>query len=86
MGTDACFAPVLSMEEAIKHPHNVFRKTFVEIDGIPQPAPAPRFSRTKPQIGIPAPSSEEHNALALLGWGFPAEYINEMKKKRVILE
>ncbi|MBN8815298.1 MAG: CoA transferase [Sphingomonas sp.] len=42
-GTDVCFAPVLSMAEAASHPHNVARRTFVEIDGVLQPAPAPRF-------------------------------------------
>ena len=45
--TDVCFAPVLTMSEAAEHPHNVQRGTFVEIDGVTQPAPAPRFSRTQ---------------------------------------
>ena len=45
-GTDACFAPVLTMEEAPHHPHNVARGSFIEIDGVVQPGPAPRFSRT----------------------------------------
>ena len=45
-GTDACVAPVLDLDEAPKHPHNVARGTFVEVDGVMQPAPAPRFSRT----------------------------------------
>ena len=44
--TDVCFAPVLTMSEAAEHPHNVARETFVEVDGVAQPAPAPRFSRT----------------------------------------
>ena len=48
--TDVCFAPVLSLAEAPMHPHNVARQTFVERDGIMQPAPAPRFSRTAPEI------------------------------------
>jgi alpha-methylacyl-CoA racemase len=47
-GTDVCFAPVLNLEEAPHHPHNQARKTFIEIDGVIQPAPAPRFSRTTP--------------------------------------
>ena len=46
--TDVCFAPVLSLAEAPNHPHNVERGTFVEVDGVVQPAPAPRFSRTPP--------------------------------------
>jgi alpha-methylacyl-CoA racemase len=45
-GTDACFAPVLDWDEAPRHPHNVARETFVELDGVVQPAAAPRFSRT----------------------------------------
>jgi len=45
-GTDACFAPILSMTDAPHHPHNVARKTFLELDGVVQPAPAPRFSVT----------------------------------------
>jgi alpha-methylacyl-CoA racemase len=53
-GTDACFAPVLSMAEAPAHPHNVHRKVFVEVDGVVQPAPAPRFSRTASSVP-PAP-------------------------------
>jgi alpha-methylacyl-CoA racemase len=45
-GTDACFAPILTLQEAPRHPHNVARGTFIEVDGVPQNAPAPRFSRT----------------------------------------
>ena len=52
-GTDACFAPVLTTDEAPRHPHNAARQTYVEIDGIVQPAPAPRFSRTVPDLPIP---------------------------------
>jgi alpha-methylacyl-CoA racemase len=47
-GTDVCFAPVLSVQEAMTHPHNVARGTFIEVGGVPQNAPAPRFSRSKP--------------------------------------
>jgi len=49
-GSDACFAPVLSAREAPTHPHNKARQTFVEIDGVVQPAPGPRFSRTAPPL------------------------------------
>jgi alpha-methylacyl-CoA racemase len=58
-GSDACFAPVLAMSEAPDHPHNRARGTFVEVDGVTQPAPAPRFSRTPPavpQVAHPAGS------------------------------
>lgn len=49
-GADACFTPVLDMQEALDHPHNLARRTFVRVDGVRQPAPAPRFSRTVPEI------------------------------------
>jgi alpha-methylacyl-CoA racemase len=49
-GTDICFAPVLTMAEAPKHPHNAARQIFVERHGVTQPAPAPRFSRTPSAI------------------------------------
>jgi alpha-methylacyl-CoA racemase len=52
-GTDVCFAPVLSMAEAPLHPHMATRKTFVERNGVTQPAPAPRFSRTPSAIREP---------------------------------
>jgi crotonobetainyl-CoA:carnitine CoA-transferase CaiB-like acyl-CoA transferase len=59
-GTDTCFAPVLSMREAPKHPHNVARGTFIELDGVVQPAPAPRFSRSVPETPKPPrPASAE---------------------------
>ncbi len=52
-GTDACFAPVLPLQEAPRHPHMVARETFFELDGIVQPAPAPRFSGTSPATPRP---------------------------------
>jgi Predicted acyl-CoA transferases/carnitine dehydratase len=60
-GTDVCFAPVLTLEEAAQHPHNRARGTFFEREGILQPAPAPRFSRTVPQQPGPAPYIGEHD-------------------------
>ena len=53
-GTESCFAPVLSLEEAPQHPHLLERATYLEIDGVVQPAPAPRFSRTVPPTPLPA--------------------------------
>ena len=68
-GTDACVAPVLSLSEAPGHPHNQARKTFVEVDGVVQPAPAPRFSRT-PGTATPGVSAgTESIRAALQGWG-----------------
>jgi alpha-methylacyl-CoA racemase len=68
-GTDACVAPVLSMSEAPQHPHNVARQTFIEIDGVTQPAPAPRFSRTPSQISSPPAAVGSHTRAALIDWG-----------------
>lgn len=78
--TDACVAPVLDLDEAPRHPHNVARGTFVEHDGITQPAPAPRFSRTAPAIGRPAPrAAGEHSAAVLGDWGFTPAEIDALK-------
>jgi alpha-methylacyl-CoA racemase len=73
-GTDICFAPVLNMDEAPEHPHNRLRQTFVTRDGVTQPAPAPRFSRTPSAIQRPPAVAGEHTEEALRDWGFgPAE-------------
>jgi alpha-methylacyl-CoA racemase len=73
-GTDICFAPVLDLDEAPKHPHNAARQTFVEVAGVTQPAPAPRFSVTPGAIQGPPPAVGAHDREALLDWGFtPAE-------------
>lgn len=68
-GTDVCFGPVLSLEEAPKHPHNAARETFVEVEGVVQPAPAPRFSRTPGKIAGPPPAIGAHTREALADWG-----------------
>lgn len=67
-GTDACFAPVLTLEEAPSHPHNVARSTFVSKGGYVQPAPAPRFSRTQAEISSPPPRIDEHASAILKDW------------------
>ncbi|WP_024538780.1 CaiB/BaiF CoA transferase family protein [Comamonas badia] len=73
-GSDACFAPVLSMNEAPEHPHNVARGTFVRPDGVLQPAPAPRFDRTPSALPPKAPGTGEHTVALLEGAGYsPAE-------------
>lgn len=72
--TDACVSPILSYREAPAHPHLLARKTFVEIDGIVQPAPAPRFSRTVPNTPIaPQATTPENTRLALGDWFSPAQ-------------
>jgi alpha-methylacyl-CoA racemase len=72
-GTDACVAPVLSMDEAPKHPHNAERKTFVESFGVTQPNAAPRFSRTAGAVtGAPAMAGK-HSLDVLESWGIAAD-------------
>jgi alpha-methylacyl-CoA racemase len=68
-GTDACFAPVLTLAEAPNHEHNKARMTFVDIDGVTQPAPAPRFSRSESEINQ-APTNTQRDIRAVLAdWG-----------------
>lgn len=68
-GSDACFAPVLDWDEAAQHPHNVARQTFIELDGVTQPAPAPRFDRT-PAARPQAPRAVGADGEAVLrDWG-----------------
>ena len=78
-GTDACFAPVLSAAEAPGHPHNQQRGTFAEVGGVPQPAPAPRFSRTAPEIQGPPTRAGQHTDEALRDWGFGSDDIAKLR-------
>jgi alpha-methylacyl-CoA racemase len=68
-GTDACVAPVVPLADAPKHPHLAARGTFVERDGVVQPAPAPRFSRTQAEIGRPPANPGADTREALTAWG-----------------
>jgi alpha-methylacyl-CoA racemase len=68
-GTDVCFAPVLSLDEAPSHPHMAARGVFVDRDGLAQPAPAPRFSRTPGAIQGPPPKAGEGGEAILKAWG-----------------
>jgi len=68
-GSDVCFAPVLNMSEAPEHPHMKARATFIERDGVVQPAPAPRFSRTQPEVQRRPPRPGEHTDEVLRDWG-----------------
>ncbi len=83
-GTDVCFAPVLSMSEAPGHAHNVARQTFVDSEGVMQPAPAPRFSRTPSAIqkGPSAPGAD--TAAVLADWGVSADELAALRDKQVI--
>lgn len=68
-GSDACFAPVLSMADAPHHPHMQAREAFVSVEGVLQPAPAPRFSRTPGAVQRPPAVAGEHTAEILRDWG-----------------
>jgi alpha-methylacyl-CoA racemase len=76
--TDVCFAPVLDLEEAPKHRHNAARQTFVQVAGVTQPAPAPRFSATPGVIQGPPPAIGAHDREALTDWGFSPTEIDAL--------
>ena len=83
-GSDVCFAPVLDLDEAPAHPHNKERGTFVAINGVTQPAAAPRFSRTPGGIQAPPPVAGEHGAAILDDWGFTADEIDRLRSAAAI--
>ncbi len=74
-GTDTCFAPILGIREAMEHPHNKARETFVNVDGVPQAAPAPRFSRTPSEIGSAAGHAQTDLQQVLQQWGASAKML-----------
>ena len=78
--TDICFAPVLSMAEAPQHPHNVARGTFVERNGVVQPGPAPRFSRTEAEIQRPPAHAGQHTDELLADVGYSADEIAALRE------
>ena len=77
-GSDACFAPVLSWSEARRDPHNVFRKNFISMKDLEQPAPAPRFSRTPGAVRRDPPERGQGGRQALLDWGFDDNTIKKL--------
>ena len=79
-GSDACFAPVLTLEEAPAHPHNAARRSFVEVDGIVQPAPAPRFSRTPASKPTPPEEPGERGIQSLAQWGLSETEIAQYRR------
>jgi alpha-methylacyl-CoA racemase len=80
-GTDICFAPVLDYEEAAAHPHMTERGVFAEVDGVRQPAPAPRFSRTPGEIQGPAPKPGAHGSDVMTDWGLDPNYLKSLEEK-----
>lgn len=83
-GTDVCFAPILSMTEAPQHPHNKARNSFLEIDGVVQPAPAPKFSRTEPTVTASARPAGSDTDKVLADVGYSEQAIAELRKKGVL--
>jgi alpha-methylacyl-CoA racemase len=82
--TDICFAPVLRMSEAIGHKHNVHRDSFIEVEGIPQPTPAPRFLGTPTRVQCPPARVGEHTDAILRDWGFDAGEIALLHKSGAV--
>lgn len=78
-GSDACWAPVLDFSEAPSHPQHRARGSFIEIDGVVQPGPAPRFLGTPSEVRGPAPRRGQHGADALRDWGFDAEAVASLQ-------
>jgi alpha-methylacyl-CoA racemase len=79
-GSDACAAPVLSFAEAAAHPHAVARNAHITVDGVVQPAPAPRFSRTPGEVRGGPPQRGAHGRDALRDWGFDDAAIARLQK------
>jgi alpha-methylacyl-CoA racemase len=78
-GAEACATPVLAPGEAPSHPHNVARRSFVEVGGVVQPAPAPRFSRTAPEIRRPPGEAGADTDAALAAWGLSQEEVAALR-------
>ena len=85
-GSDACVSPVLSMSEAATHPHNAARRTLIEIDGVVQPAPAPRFSRTPPPAPVPPSATDTDIAQAMSSFGFSHSRLDEWMRRGVLAQ
>lgn len=83
-GTDACFAPVLTTQEAAEHDHMAAREVFVEVGGVRQSAAAPRFSRTPSQVQGPAPEPGADSVSILSRWGFDDDRIEQLRKDGII--
>jgi alpha-methylacyl-CoA racemase len=83
-GSDACYAPVLTMSEATNDEHIKARKTVIELDGVAQPAPAPRFSRTEAEVTRPAPWAGQHTDEALRDWGVSEGELTKLRESGAV--
>jgi len=84
LGSDVCYAPVLTMSEALADPHLRARGTIVERNGVDQPAPSPRFSRTAPEIVRDAPWPGQHTDAVLGDWGLGADEIAALRESGAV--
>lgn len=83
-GTDACCTPILDWDEAVQHAHNRDRNAFVEIEGVTQPAPAPRFSRTIPEVSRPPSRANEHTEAIFSEWGVDQTLVATLREQGAI--
>ncbi|WP_372865676.1 CaiB/BaiF CoA transferase family protein [Spongiibacter sp.] len=83
-GSDVCFAPVLSMNEAPEHPHNVARQSYIDVGGVVQPAPAPKFERTAPQVQHPPHQAGADSEQLLAELGYNAESMAQLRERGVL--
>jgi len=84
--TDVCFAPVLTMSEAAAHPHNVERNMIIDVAGIKQPGPAPRFSRTVPEVASAPAHPGQHSREILESWGFPVAEVERLLSSGAVVD
>jgi alpha-methylacyl-CoA racemase len=84
--SDACFAPVLSLEEVPDHPHIKARQTFIDVGNFNQPAPAPRFSVTIPPMPRQPCAPGEHSRSALLDWNFPVDEVDRLIRSEIVAQ
>ncbi len=83
-GTDVCFAPVLDLDEVYEHPHHIARGSYLQIGGVRQPIPGPRFGRSTPQVPVSQPAPGTHTAEVLARVGFGRESIQSLAKTSAI--
>lgn len=83
-GSDACFAPVLDMTAAVRHPHNQARGTFIEVAGVIQPAPAPRFSRSITEVACAPAAPGQHSEAILKDWNISESLIASLLERKII--
>jgi alpha-methylacyl-CoA racemase len=85
-GTDTCFAPVLTIDEASDHPHLKARQTYIDLNGVNQPAPNPRFNVSRAELSVPPAALGEHSREVLSDWGIAPETIDRLCETGVVFQ